>query len=721
MQFKRHLHTAACRFVFALVVLTALLLAPFDVLAENPAPPQAEIEDHNKAGRQSSPSLLGMLGLNTIPNARMDEEGTIRIGASTLDPYYHGFIGLQVAKPLYIQLRQTGEVSRASGMERYYPGMDVKLRLVEESRYVPELSVGFNSLFGDKRFSSEYIAASKRYGDFDFTAGIGWGRLGSAGHWKNPLRKLSSHFDKERDYTSTLTSTAEDLFTGKDIGFFGGVEYFPSWTGFDGLSFKADWGADRYPGERQAFGMQAPAPWSLGVNYNYKDMADLSIGTVGTDKLFARLTLQTIFENWPWSAAPKTDPPLMHAYRTGPGYAGEMALHAQRDGMVLHSPHLNESEASAVLELDPDQPASLQIGRAARHMGNHAGQDAEKITITPYRHHLRGPTLTLIRGDLEKAAARGSGSAEEIWRDAEFKDTPPNERGLPPHITNTWIPRFALEFKTDFMSDDHKFLHRTSLLIEEEKLLPWGFLAGAGLRINLYDNLNNITKTRAPALKTTRSAEDLYAAPYVSLERSFLSWLHTPKTNLHFAVSAGYLEETFAGVGGEVLYRPFGKTWAAGVEGWRLYPRIAGTDLNQEIFWEDDRWTGHLNLYYEPPDTDYTVYAKAGRYISEDFGATIGVRRHFPSGLKFDAYTTYTDEADPDGFGGSLNLTGGIRLTLPIGNLYKHIPKGTEVRVKMEPMARDEGQLLDKPIDLYDLTEPMSYRHLSRNWGALLE
>src|SRR5690554_1425220 len=82
-----------------------------------------------------SSMVTGPLGLNTVPSARMDETGTMRAGLSTLDPYVHGFIGFQLADPLYINLRQSAEVSNLNGdADRLYPGVDFKLRLLTETR-----------------------------------------------------------------------------------------------------------------------------------------------------------------------------------------------------------------------------------------------------------------------------------------------------------------------------------------------------------------------------------------------------------------------------------------------------------------------------------------------------------------------------------------------------------------------------------------------------------
>lgn len=83
--------------------------------------------------------LLGPLGLNTVPSARMDEAGTLKAGVSMLDPYVHAYLGMQLAKPLYVQLRQSAEVSDINTADRLYPGVDVKLRLLEENRKRPEV------------------------------------------------------------------------------------------------------------------------------------------------------------------------------------------------------------------------------------------------------------------------------------------------------------------------------------------------------------------------------------------------------------------------------------------------------------------------------------------------------------------------------------------------------------------------------------------------------
>ena len=99
-----------------------------------------------------STNTHGTLGLNTVPSARMDKTGTIRTGLSHLDPYLHGFIGLQLADPLYIGIRQSAETSSLNeDFDRLYPGIDAKLRLTKESAYIPQVVFGVQSGFGHTR------------------------------------------------------------------------------------------------------------------------------------------------------------------------------------------------------------------------------------------------------------------------------------------------------------------------------------------------------------------------------------------------------------------------------------------------------------------------------------------------------------------------------------------------------------------------------------------
>jgi len=673
-----------------------------------------------------SSNIYGALGLNTVPSARMDPAGTIRAGTSSLDPYIHGFIGFQVMEPLSVTLRQTAQASGINDdPDRFYPGLDLKLRLKEESRYAPQIALGLQSAFGHRKMASEYIAFSKRWHGFDFTGGAAWGRMGGKGHLSNPFKKLSGHFDSDRDGDSEKSSSPTDWFTGEKIGFFGGVEYF---TDIKGLSFKADWNADRYEGERALPGFDAPESWSAGLNYTPWDWGSLSAGIVGTDRIFARLSFQENMARWAGRSAPDSDPVPLHFPRREKGDPVRLENPSKDESVRLSHAREEEGEASAHLHLSPFHASGRQVGRGARHLANHSGKGVERLTLTPRVLSLRGPSIHLSRRDMEAALAHNNGSPEETWQDTAFSDVaaktdPLFKNGFKGFVDRVargiHNTRFILDTQTSVMEEEAGALYRTSLIAEDTMQLPFGFALGAGTRINIASNLDNLAPYRGISAKPVRSDVAAFASNAVTAERAYLSWLHSINSDFHLALTAGLLEEMFAGQGGEILYRPFGKTFAVGAEGWEVYKRDPASDLAMD-FSEDGTFTGHLNFYYEPPLTDLTFHIKAGRFLGGDNGVGGEVRNRFDNGATLSGFLTATNGSDPDAFGGDLGLYGGMRLTLPLGNI-PYVPQGTLARVETAPLARDSGQTLQPPLPLYDMTDPFSYRALNRSWGEILE
>lgn len=666
----------------------------------------ASASEHNP-----STSTTGIIGLNTVPTARMDKEGTIRFGASHLDPHNHAFMGMQIAKPLYINLRQSMLVSSLGDKpKRVYPGMDIKLRIADEDRYTPEISFGMDSAIGHKRYSSEYFSLSKRVYDFDLTAGVAWGRMGSAGQIRNPFAKFGGHFNQDRDYNDEDANGPRDWFTGKEVGFFAGLEYF---TPIEGFSFKADIGSDRYPAETAATYYKKPAAWSIGFNYAPRDWVDFGASLIGGDKIMGRITFQNMLSEWKGKPYKKNEnqPPKRAEATTDKQKIKEQA---NAKNIFMEKIRIDKNDMGGVLYLNDYEPAARQIGRAARHIAENAGDEILTITLIPVRNHVHGKAITLSRRDLESALHQRRGSPEEIWQNASFKN---NDRS----IGDGSSPRaykIIPELSFSFGEEDTSHLHRISVIAEEKKQHKWGFLTGNALRFNLEDRLYQIDKIRAASENPVRSDISHFAQNIVTLDRSFLSWMTTILPDFHLAVTAGYLEEMYAGVGGEILYRPFDSPFAIGAEFWRAQKREADSFLALGVK-ETGNYTGHLNLFYDIPETDITLFAKAGKFLGSDVGGSAGIETLFGT-TKIRGFVTATNERDRDAFGKDTSYYGGLQVSLPIGNI-PYIPQGSEARIKFAPMGRDAGQTIDKPLSLYDLTEPMSYRHLGRNWQEVLE
>ena len=104
-----------------------------------------------------------------------------------------------------IQNRYYSNDYEFSGTQSYKDkNFEFKARLLKETNYLPQIAIGFRDFAGTGLFSSEYLTSSKRFGNLDFTLGIGFGALSSADdNISNPLSFLSTEFN-DRPTVNTL-------------------------------------------------------------------------------------------------------------------------------------------------------------------------------------------------------------------------------------------------------------------------------------------------------------------------------------------------------------------------------------------------------------------------------------------------------------------------------------------------------------------------------------
>ena len=95
------------------------------------------------------------------------------------------------------------------------------------NRYWPQLSVRWISP-APASTVSEYLAASKQWGPFDLTLGLGFGYLGTRGNINNPFCQLADRFCQREGVTEGTGGDFEvdDWFSGPAT-VFGGIEYEP--------------------------------------------------------------------------------------------------------------------------------------------------------------------------------------------------------------------------------------------------------------------------------------------------------------------------------------------------------------------------------------------------------------------------------------------------------------------------------------------------------------
>ena len=138
-------------------------------------------------------SDFGGVGLLQTPTARMAREGELSLNYRDNDQYRYYSASVQ----LFPWLEQrcatptcapgsTAASKRSLAIQTYKDkAFDLKLRLWEESYWLPQVAVGARDFGGTGLFDAEYLVACKAWGPFDFTLGLGWGYLGTSGNVKN--------------------------------------------------------------------------------------------------------------------------------------------------------------------------------------------------------------------------------------------------------------------------------------------------------------------------------------------------------------------------------------------------------------------------------------------------------------------------------------------------------------------------------------------------------
>jgi hypothetical protein len=242
-----------------------------------------------------------------------------------------------------------------------------------------------------------------------------------------------------------------------------------------------------------------------------------------------------------------------------------------------------------------------------------------------------------------------------------------------------------------------------------------GLFANGAFGVNIADNFDKLRIPSDSVLPRVRSdiAEYLREGktniPYLKADYNF-----DIAPNLYGHVYGGLLEEMFAGVGGEVYYRPFDKPW------------VVGFDINYVKQRDYDQWfdlrdysvvTGHATFGYIFP-ASIEARVRAGRYLAGDWGATFELARTFRSGISVGAFVTKTNISAEEFGEGSFDR--GIYITIPLDLIYvRNVRSG--IGIGWRPLIRDGGQQLVIRNSLLGTTTSGTKGVLRRDWRDVLD
>ncbi|WP_237673922.1 YjbH domain-containing protein [Vreelandella profundi] len=642
-------------------------------------------------------SDFGGVGIMQTPSARMNTLGEMSVSFSRTAPYRRYNVFFQPTEWFEGGFRYVEVENRQSALfdRNLDKGFDAKLRLLDETRYWPQLAVGARDIGGTTLFGAEYLVASKRWYDLDFTAGLGWGYLGNASDIDSPLGWLADRFD---DRSENSGAGGGELNTGQffagPAAFFGGIEYQTPWNP---LILQLEYEGNNYSDEPQGNNQTQDSRFNAGARLAISDNAELHAGWQRGNTAMAGITFNL---NLAGLSQVKNDPrPLpLEAEPQADWAAVSQALN---DNAGMQVERISRRGDSITVTAQPEQFRSLaqSEGRANRILHAQADTDVDSFRFDwqerglPLResvHNREQFVQAATSADLEYAYRYG------IYAQASLGDNAGETLYEAPAQRFSW--QLGPQIDQNFGGPDGYLYRLKAVLSGEYQTDPNGWFSGS-LAWTLLDNLDNyeyIADSNLPRVRT-------FIGDYLtesSLGIEHLQYTRTAKLsdNVYAMGYGGLLEMMYAGVGTEVLYRPFDAPWAFGADvNW-----VRQREFEQRFELRDySTWTGHFNAYLETGVEDVLAKVSVGRYLAGDFGATLDFSREFDSGVRIGAWGTWTDAGDDFGEG---SFDKGLYLAMPLDAFFTFSSR-ERATIRWQPLTRDGGARLNRQYELYDLTQ----------------
>ncbi len=687
---------------------------------------------HAESAPIPTASDWGGIGLLQTPTARMADEGEIALTASHTSPYSRYSVVMQPMPWVEGAFRYVSVANRKygpewlSGRQSYKDkSIDLKVRLFEETHWLPSVAAGMRDIGGTGQFSSEYIVASKRFGSVDASLGLATGYIGNRGDFNNPLGWLDADFrnrpDQFRGVEEAGRLNSNSMFKGP-VGIFGGIAYQTPWHP---LQLKLEYDGNDYKSEPQRNNQRQRLPINFGASYLLSPNVQLHAGWERGDALMLGITLRGNVATT--KSAPKLlDPPPFSAPQREEQHS-QPAAYESVDWKAL-AVQLEENAGVRVLEISRQGQEvvvsgeqrryfypSQGLGRSARLLDYALPQSTTWFTVKNTRLGL--PIVdTSIEREAFNAYLDNRLELKQLARHIEL--TAPVKQS---HETLYKAPlkrfddAFNLGYQQSIGGPDGFILFQIAGSYSATFNLSRSTWLSGSASYNAYNNYHRFRYDAPSDLPRVRT--DI--RKYLTTEDLTIPNLQLTSTqqlgrDVYASAYAGLFESMYGGIGGELLYRPLNERWSVGAElNW-----VKQRDFDQRFSFRDySVTTGHATLYYQwGTERKIVSVLSAGRYLAKDWGATVSVSRAFDNGASIGAYATKTNVSSAEFGEGSFDK--GIYVSVPFDFL---LPRSTRARANFAwtPLYRDGGARLSRGYNLYQATSERDPDFFFRNLGNI--
>ncbi len=672
------------------------------------APPPSDLQPSPPRRNVISYSDWGDAGFLQMPSARMGPEGEARLHVSRVWPYtratvmFHPLDWMEAGfRYSNISTRPYGPVEFSGDQGYKDKSIDFKFRLLKESSLMPEISVGARDFTGTGLFSSEYLAASKRWGDWDATLGLGWGYMGSRSDLRNPFSALlGAQWSTRAPVSVGLGGNANfgQLFKGP-TALFGGVQYSASKT----LQLKAELDSNSYQKEPFSNNLPVRSRLNWGLVYSPNPTVDISFGLERGNRVMAGLTLHTDSAGLGgmYTAKPLDLPPapllVPEQARTEQMSLKELGLYlAQQTGWNVRVLDLEGDTATVLTEAATAIFVQDRVERAARTLNAHLPAQYRRFVLQ--MREVGMPLTTVMINREEWVAKRVQARAPSLL--LEEQNFAAGNQGYKQfddldlkYANNSF--KVVPSYRQILGGPDAFLLYALGLEAQGEVRMGKGTWAVASVNLRALGNFDQFKQGGSSDMPRVRTYQKEYATTSaVTLPVMQVTHMEALGGGHYVSAYGGMLESMFGGVGAEWLYRPFMSRWAVGVD----INRVRQRDFKQNLAFRDYQVsTGHASLYWDTGFQNLQATLSAGRYLAGDIGATLNVKRVFPNGVAIGAWATKTN-VSAERFGeGSFDK--GIYVNMPFDVMLPRSAPGN-ISLTWNSITRDGGAMLSRRYQL---------------------
>jgi len=630
----------------------------------------------------------GGTGLFETPNARILEDGELRIGYAYADPYQWIVIGMGVYPGLEVTGRYTEITNIPSGLGEAFgankdKAVDFKYQILAETRGHPAIAVGVQDLIGTRLFPAEYIVISRQIFPFDFTLGLG-------------TKRLSGNLE----------------FLGiEDVGIFGGIE----WAFHKRANLVLEYNPIEYendPPSGRGVPEGASSPINLGIKGEVLRGVNLGVSWQRGDTFGVMANLSVKLGD---SILPKApDPPKWRT--TAPPPFKEMDAeprmqHIQREiekaGFRDVSVYTNGTTLTAEFANQRYIQNQKAAGRVLRILLAYAPKHIDMLAAVMTRWRIPILKVSVRPGHLDKYLM--GKMRQDIFEElvkvetvraknlGPLRDMAAADRSKKPD----WNWGIKPEFQTFFNDPSGVFKFRVGIKPYANATLAKGSQIFGSYMIPFYSNISSSNPIPPDAV---RSDVFLYLGDEPTLDRLEFNQVFRLNKQTFGIVSTGYFDLMYAGFAGEALTFFGNGSVAIGASGDWVQKRVPGT--NFELFDDQDYYTALGNLYTYIRPFDVTLLTQYGHFLGGDVGFRFEASRTYENGTVIGAWYSVTDT---DNFLTDENRDyndKGVFVRIP-ANMFSPRETRTTYRYSFQPWTRDVAQTVWHRTNLYNFGQDL--------------